>query len=409
MSASSDRYLRHDLIDWFSQTEVKAARIAVVGAGAIGNEVVKNLALLGVGQIDVYDFDTVEIHNLTRSVLLRESDLGRPKAACVVERAAELDPNCRLRAMTGDVRDTLNPGSISMYSAVISAVDNFDARLRLNQLCLLASVDFINAAIDSRFVSLETFPHSRWDIACYECHLPDSTYQRIAERYSCGGLMKRAFEERKVPTTAITASLAGAMAAAAALGLGDPANKSPGARRVFLDSHTMLSQASSLMRQSACPACSGLRSRPKRIELADLRLILKDNEAGRSTAVFQEHGSDDSEATFSEDSILVVLPEPVITGYRCAQCGGNQGQGLGASDVIGHRARQFDDRLSWCPNCKAASMQIELRERFGLAELEQLSAQMAMPHPPAAFAIAHYHDQSGYIEWNCEQVDHASS
>ena len=53
----SDRYARHALIDWFSQDTLRAARIAVIGAGAVGNEVVKNLALLGVGHIDVFDFD----------------------------------------------------------------------------------------------------------------------------------------------------------------------------------------------------------------------------------------------------------------------------------------------------------------------------------------------------------------
>ena len=87
----SDRYRRHEQIDWFSQQAVSATRVAVVGAGAIGNEVVKNLVLLGVGGIDLYDFDTVEAHNLTRSVFLRESDIGTGKATAVVQRAAAVD------------------------------------------------------------------------------------------------------------------------------------------------------------------------------------------------------------------------------------------------------------------------------------------------------------------------------
>ena len=79
----TQRYRRHDLIDWFSQEQVSAARVAVIGAGAVGNEVIKNLALLGCGTIDVFDFDVVELHNLTRGVLLRESDAGRNKAEAV--------------------------------------------------------------------------------------------------------------------------------------------------------------------------------------------------------------------------------------------------------------------------------------------------------------------------------------
>ncbi len=404
--AAPDRYHRHSLIDWFSQTDVSYSRIAVIGAGAIGNEVVKNLTLLGVGQIDVYDFDTVEIHNLTRSVLLRETDIGRSKAEAVVARAAELDPNCRLRAVPGDIRDHLNPSTISQYRAVISAVDNFDARLRLNQLCLLAGVDLVNSAIDSRFVSLEVFAHSQWDVACYECHLPETAYQRIAERYSCGGLLKRAFEERKVPTTAITASLAGAMAAAAALGLGQrpgqeqgqgqgqgqerraepaPASRSErpsGSRRVFLDSHTMVSQAANLTRQPGCAACAGLGSRPQRV---------------RAEALLSTSTHDDNVLV---DNVLVILPEPIITACRCTQCGSENSARGPANALIGQRARHFDDQLSWCPRCQSASMNIELRERFGLKELTALTGQMPQALAPAAFALARRGNDTMYIEWN---------
>jgi molybdopterin/thiamine biosynthesis adenylyltransferase len=89
----SQRYLRHAQIDWFDHDRVRAARIAVVGAGAVGNEVVKNLMLLGVGAIDLFDFDDVEEHNLTRSIFLRESDVGTGKATAVVRRASAVDPD----------------------------------------------------------------------------------------------------------------------------------------------------------------------------------------------------------------------------------------------------------------------------------------------------------------------------
>jgi molybdopterin-synthase adenylyltransferase len=45
------RYHRHNLIDWFSQDALAKTKIAVIGAGAVGNEVIKNLALLGVGEV----------------------------------------------------------------------------------------------------------------------------------------------------------------------------------------------------------------------------------------------------------------------------------------------------------------------------------------------------------------------
>ena len=62
------------LLSWFEKEKVQNARVLVAGAGALGNEVVKNLALFGVGHIFVVDFDRIERSNLTRSVLFREED-----------------------------------------------------------------------------------------------------------------------------------------------------------------------------------------------------------------------------------------------------------------------------------------------------------------------------------------------
>ena len=84
-----DRYARHRLIDGWDQERLRAARVMVAGAGAIGNEVIKLLALLGIGRLLIVDFDSVEISNLTRSPLFREADIGRSKAFIAAERAKE--------------------------------------------------------------------------------------------------------------------------------------------------------------------------------------------------------------------------------------------------------------------------------------------------------------------------------
>src|SRR5215212_166323 len=88
----ADRYGRLRLIPWWRQEKLAAARVLVVGAGALGNEVLKNLALLGVGTTLVIDLDTVEPSNLSRSVLFRAEDGGRPKAEAAAQRAREINP-----------------------------------------------------------------------------------------------------------------------------------------------------------------------------------------------------------------------------------------------------------------------------------------------------------------------------
>jgi len=64
-----DRFHRFSLIGWWDQQKLKAAKVLVIGAGALGNEIVKNLALLGVGNVLIADMDRIENSNLSRSVL----------------------------------------------------------------------------------------------------------------------------------------------------------------------------------------------------------------------------------------------------------------------------------------------------------------------------------------------------
>ncbi|MDB5324887.1 MAG: UBA/THIF-type binding protein, partial [Phycisphaerales bacterium] len=74
------RFDRFKLIGWWDQRRLSEAKVLVIGAGALGNEIIKNLALLGVGHVVIADKDTIENSNLSRSVLYRADDTGQMKA-----------------------------------------------------------------------------------------------------------------------------------------------------------------------------------------------------------------------------------------------------------------------------------------------------------------------------------------
>jgi molybdopterin/thiamine biosynthesis adenylyltransferase len=353
----TDRYLRHNLIDWFDQELVKSLNVLVVGAGAVGNEVIKNLVLLGVGAIRVVDFDRIEIHNLTRSVLFTEGDVGRNKAEAAAEAAQRLDPSCRVEAIVGDFWNRISFGQLQEASVVFCCVDNFDARFRINRLCSLLGVDLINAGIDSRFASVEIFPFMRDpDSACFECNLPPSTYQRVADRYSCGWLRKAAYEEKKIPTTAITASYAGAMAASLLL-YSFRDDMEIGARRVFLDTIASNVSKATLPRNPACPCCAARL--PTRAILQGQRIIT-------SGFLWPQPASD----------LTITCSDPILVSWETPHCTAcSSSPSLPVFDL----AQNYDESHTMCNNCGLKQRLAVIRDQFTVSELIERFSGRPLP------------------------------
>src|SRR5437899_12932824 len=106
----SDRDSRLRLIRCWDHERLRAAKVLDVGAGAIGNEVLKNLALLGIGQVWVIDLDEIEDSNLTRSVLFRHEDCGKSKAIAAAEEMRNINPDVRVTPIHGNVVTDLGLG-----------------------------------------------------------------------------------------------------------------------------------------------------------------------------------------------------------------------------------------------------------------------------------------------------------
>jgi adenylyltransferase/sulfurtransferase len=203
------RYDRHHLIDWWEQDKLKTSKVLVAGAGALGNEVLKNLALLGIGNITVIDFDTVSITNLTRSVLFRESDIGLPKVKVARQRAREINPEITIQAIYGDLEFNLGIGDVREHDVIIGCLDSVNARWAINQLAYRAGILWINGGIGVAEGEVSFFDPTT-EAACYECSISNQMWQRRNQRYSCQG-MKRNIPEAAMPTTAAIASIVGAM------------------------------------------------------------------------------------------------------------------------------------------------------------------------------------------------------
>ncbi|MCL1811132.1 MAG: ThiF family adenylyltransferase, partial [Methanomassiliicoccaceae archaeon] len=124
----SDRFDRMRRIDWLDIGGMQKARCLVVGAGALGNEVVKCMILAGFENIVLVDMDEIVASNLSRCVFFREGDDGRKKAEVVAERAGDLYPGSKVVPVVSRIQELEDWN----FDIVLGCLDNISARLHVN-------------------------------------------------------------------------------------------------------------------------------------------------------------------------------------------------------------------------------------------------------------------------------------
>lgn len=205
-----DRTSDTELITWWDQRRLRRARVLVAGAGAIGNEVLKNLALVGIGRIFLVDLDQIEESNLNRSILFRPEDTGRYKAEVAAAAIRSIDPEIKVACRTGNLLQELGLGLVRRMDLVIGCLDNREARLAINQMCWRVGTPWIDGGIDvlSGVVRVFIPPHS----SCYECTMSEQDYKLLGIRYSCSSRLRREdWVQGKSPTTPTSAAIVGAL------------------------------------------------------------------------------------------------------------------------------------------------------------------------------------------------------
>lgn len=202
---------RHSRISWWSQEKVSNAKVMVVGAGAIGNETLKNLALLGVKNIFIVDFDEVSTSNLSRTVLFRKSDKGKKKAEIAAIRTKEmcLAEDVNIDWFHGDIVWELGTGVYREMDVVLGCLDNVETRFHLNRQCWLAETPWIDAGIYELGMHVTVFVPP--NPPCYECGASKEQIKALRKRYSCDNFKRAMLSEGKMPTVQVASAIASAI------------------------------------------------------------------------------------------------------------------------------------------------------------------------------------------------------
>jgi sulfur-carrier protein adenylyltransferase/sulfurtransferase len=164
------RYARHLTlpdVGWEGQRRLRAARVAIVGAGGLGSPIGLYLAAAGVGTLGVIDFDVVDLTNLQRQVLYSSGDVGRPKVDIAAARLRALNPH--IAVIPHAVRLTRDNALeiLRHYDIVIDGTDNFPTRYLVNDACVLLGLPYVYGSI-LRFEGQVSVFTGR-DAPCYRC------------------------------------------------------------------------------------------------------------------------------------------------------------------------------------------------------------------------------------------------
>jgi adenylyltransferase/sulfurtransferase len=322
----TDRYHTFGYISWWQQEVVRNATVLVVGAGALGNEVLKNLALMGVGNILIADFDTIEDSNLSRSVLVRESDRGRSKSEVAAEAVKALNPDVRVKAWHGDNNYELGLGVFRNVDVIIGCLDNREARLSINRFSWAINRPWVDGAIQELMGIVRVFWPGQG--ACYECTLTDLDYQIINLRYSCPLLARENILQGKVPTTPTSASIVAAFQTQEALKLIHDMEVQPGKAM-------MINGLTNDIYTTEYPIKDGCMSHATMEPIVELEEATAEKTTLRDLLTIARE-------RLGEESVLEFDSELVVC-MQCPECGLE-------TPVFKRMARLYESEFA-CPNC----------------------------------------------------------
>jgi len=164
------RYSRHLRLADFgldAQQKLRAARVAVVGAGGLGSPALLYLAAAGIGQLGIIEYDNVDLSNLQRQVLYDTASINTSKAQQAQQRLLALNPHVQITLHQQPLAADNIMDILRHYDVVLDGTDQFGVRYLINDACVLLRKPLVSAAIH-RFEG-QAFTYVPGNSPCYRC------------------------------------------------------------------------------------------------------------------------------------------------------------------------------------------------------------------------------------------------
>ena len=168
-----DRYARHIVLPQVGgagQLRLKAAKVAVVGAGGIGAGAIPALTGAGVGHLTIIDDDRIELSNLHRQPLYSEDQIGERKADLAARFVGKRNPHIECRTVADRIESDNADAILSGHDLIVDGTDNFATRLVVSDAAVRLGIPLISAAAQ-QFQGQVALFRGR---PCYRCFVGDA-------------------------------------------------------------------------------------------------------------------------------------------------------------------------------------------------------------------------------------------
>jgi molybdopterin/thiamine biosynthesis adenylyltransferase len=203
-----ERYSRQMRLKEWNQEKLSNSTVFIAGVGALGSIIALNLAMMGVGNLILCDFDTIELSNLARQVLFKNEDIGKLKVLTAKTALEQINPTIKITALNQKL-ETIDQKIFEQCDVIADGLDTFEARRWLNSLCVTLKKPLVHGGMFGWMGNVQVV--IPFKTPCLECH-PLIPQERLQKPCTPPGeerkkIEKEQPEEKKIPTLATVSTI----------------------------------------------------------------------------------------------------------------------------------------------------------------------------------------------------------
>lgn len=161
--------------------KIRSCTVAVVGIGGVGSVAAEMLTRCGIGRLLLYDYDKVELANMNR-LFFRPEQCGLTKTEAAADTLTDINPDVEIEPYTMNIttiqgfdafkNSITDENDASRVDLVLSCVDNYEARMTINQVCLELGQTWMESGVSEDAVSGHIQVVQPGKTACFACVPP---------------------------------------------------------------------------------------------------------------------------------------------------------------------------------------------------------------------------------------------